>query len=144
MLKTCSFWLLSVLLAGGLRSGFAQGTAGTQAPDSAATLAYIHAGWDELSRSMTDCHSLVDVKVTTAPVLYVPAELAVPAAVKELTASCGVKVVALPKRIAKLGDLMPEELAADKMAPGLLYLPHKYVVPGGRFNEMYEIGRAHV
>lgn len=137
LLKTCSFWLLSVLLAGGLWSGFAQGTGSAQAPDSAATLAYIHAGWDELSRSMTDCHSLVDVKVTTAPLLYVPAELAVPAAVKELTASCGVKVVALPKRIAKLGDLMPEELAADKVAPGLLYLPHTYVVPGGRFNEMY-------
>jgi alpha,alpha-trehalase len=86
---------------------------------------------------MTDCHSLVDVKVTTAPVLYMPAELAAPAAVRELTASCGVKIAALPKRIAKLGDLMPEELAASKLVPGLLYLPNKYVVPGGRFNEMY-------
>jgi alpha,alpha-trehalase len=86
---------------------------------------------------MTDCHSLTDTKVTTAPVLYLPAEVTAPEAVRELTASCGVKVVALPKRIGKLGDLMPGELVADGMAPGLLYLPHKYVVPGGRFNEMY-------
>jgi alpha,alpha-trehalase len=77
------------------------------------------------------------VKVTTNPVLYVPEELPVPKEVAALTASCGVKVVALPKQIGKLGDLMPEELAADGDAPGLLYLPNKYVVPGGRFNEMY-------
>ena len=86
---------------------------------------------------MTDCHSLVDVKVTSNPVLYLPAELAAPEAVKELTAKCGVKVVALPKHIAKLGDLMPEELTRAGLAPGLLYLPNRYVVPGGRFNEMY-------
>jgi len=86
---------------------------------------------------MTDCHSLVDTKVTTTPVLYLPAELAAPEAVKRLAASCGVKIVPLPKRIAKLGDLMPEELAANGSQPGLLYLPNKYVVPGGRFNEMY-------
>ena len=86
---------------------------------------------------MTDCHSLVDTKVTTNPVLYLPAELAAPEAVKGLATSCGVKIVALPRRITKLGDLMPEELAANGLQPGLLYLPNKYVVPGGRFNEMY-------
>jgi len=105
--------------------------------DAAATLAYIHKSWDELSRSMTDCHSLVDVKVTTNPVLYVPAEMAVPEAVKGVETSCGVKVVKLPKQIGKLGDLMPEELAGQGLTPGLMYLPNKYVVPGGRFNEMY-------
>jgi len=102
------------------------------APDPAATLAYIHRTWDELSRSMTDCHSLVDVKVTTNPVLYLPAGMSEPDAVKVLTANCGVKVARLPRPIAKLGDVMPEELT-----PGLLYLPNKYIVPGGRFNEMY-------
>jgi alpha,alpha-trehalase len=107
------------------------------APDAAATLDYIHKSWDQLARSMTDCHSLVDIKITTKPVLYLPAELAVPEAVKGLEVSCGVKAVALPRRIGKLGDLMPEELAAAGMAPGLLYLPNKYIVPGGRFNEMY-------
>jgi alpha,alpha-trehalase len=44
-----------------------------------------------------------------------------------------VKVAALPRRIEKLADVRPEELSAS----GLLYLPYPYVVPGGRFNEMY-------
>ncbi len=39
----------------------------------------------------------------------------------------------LPRPIAQLGDVRPEELTA----PGLLYLPNPYIVPGGRFNEMY-------
>ena len=110
-------------------------------PDAAATVAYIHRSWDELSRSMNECHSLVDVKVTSNPVLYVPAEMdtgtADMMALTGVTAKCGVKVVKLPKQIAKLGDLMPEDLGVAGLAPGLLYLPNKYVVPGGRFNEMY-------
>ncbi len=106
-------------------------------PDEAATLQYIHQHWDELSRSMTDCHSLKDLKVTSNPVLYLPTELAAPEGVKGLEAQCGVKVATLPKRIVRLGDLMPEELAGEGLTPGLLYLPNKYVVPGGRFNEMY-------
>src|ERR1039457_4756415 len=92
-------------------------------PDPIATLAYIHQSWDQLSRSMTDCHSLVDVKVTSNPVLYLPAEIPVPETVKGLSASCGVKAVALPKRISALGDLRPEELVRAGVAPGLLYLP---------------------
>lgn len=94
---------------------------------------YIHQAWDTLSRSMIDCKSLRDVKVDTAPVLYLPADLPEPAAVTALKASCGVDVRRLPRAIGKLGDVRPEELKQ----PGLLYLPNKYVVPGGRFNEMY-------
>ena len=52
----------------------ADGAAVEREPDAAATLAWIHKSWDVLSRSMTDCHSLVDVKVTTNPVLYVRGE----------------------------------------------------------------------
>ncbi|HZP04073.1 MAG TPA: trehalase family glycosidase [Terracidiphilus sp.] len=103
------------------------------APDSALTLRYIHAAWDTLTRSMTDCHSLVDIKVDANPVLYLPAELPAPPDVLAVEQKCHVKVVALPRRIEKLGDVMPQELSA----PGLLYLPNPYVVPGGRFNEMY-------
>jgi alpha,alpha-trehalase len=44
-----------------------------------------------------------------------------------------VQVLTLPRRIEKLADVRPQELSA----PGLLYLPNPYVVPGGRFNEMY-------
>ena len=101
-------------------------------PDPAATLNYIHSAWDTLTRSMADCHTLTDSKITGRPVLYVPAETPVPAAVAALEEKCNIKVAALPRRIEKLGDVRPEELAA----PGLLYLPNPYVVPGGRFNEM--------
>jgi len=103
-------------------------------PNPEATLAYIHAAWDTLTRSMTDCHSLVDVKVTTNAVLYLPAGLPVPPEVIAHQRKCSnVQVISLPRRIDKLADLRPEELRE----PGLLYLPNPYVVPGGRFNEMY-------
>jgi alpha,alpha-trehalase len=103
------------------------------APNPAATLTYIHAAWDTLTRSMTDCHSLVDIKVTADPILYLPAEMSAPPAVSELEQKCHVHIVPLPRRIEKLGDVRPEELPNS----GLLYLPSPYVVPGGRFNEMY-------
>ncbi len=103
------------------------------AAEPAQTLSYIHAAWDTLTRSITDCGSLADAKVSGSPVLYLPAELPAPAEVTAAEQKCHVKPMALPRRIEKLGDVMPESLAA----PGLLYLPNPYVVPGGRFNEMY-------
>ena len=56
-------------------------------PNSEATLAYIHAAWETLTRSMTDCHSLVDIKVTSDPVLYLPAEMSAPPEVAALRRS---------------------------------------------------------
>ncbi len=103
------------------------------APDPQATLRHIHATWDSLLRSVTDCHSLLDVKVTTVPVLYLPAELAIPEDVTALKQKCQVRVLSLPRSIEKIGDLAPQDLPAQ----GLLYLPNPYIVPGGRFNEMY-------
>ena len=94
---------------------------------------YIHDSWDKLSRSMTDCASVADPKLTTAPVLYLPAEEKMPASVKAMQAQCKVDVRRLPKEIHKEGDLSPDDIGT----PGLLYLPNRYVVPGGRFNEMY-------
>ena len=38
-----------------------------------------------------------------------------------------------PHRIQRRGDVKESEIAK----PGLLYLPNRYVVPGGRFNEMF-------
>lgn len=108
-------------------------TATSKAPDPAATLAYIHAAWSSLTRSMTDCHSLVDIKVTANSILYMPAEVTAPPEVAVLSEKCNVKVASLPRRVEKIGDVMPGELPAS----GLLYLPNPYVVPGGRFNEMY-------
>jgi alpha,alpha-trehalase len=96
-------------------------------------LDYISSAWDTLTRSMTDCASVVDPKMNVAPVLYLPKEFAEPAAVLKLAADCNVRVEHLPVEIRRLG-----EIDTAKIQPhGLLYLPDKYVVPGGRFNEMY-------
>jgi len=96
-------------------------------------LDYISTAWDTLTRSMTDCRSLVDPKIKAAPVLYLPAGMAAPAAVQKLSSECNVRVEHLPVEIHRLG-----EVDAEKIEPhGLLYLENKYVVPGGRFNEMY-------
>jgi alpha,alpha-trehalase len=108
-------------------------TPGPASPDSLATLRYIHAAWDSLTRSATDCAALTDTKVAAVSILYLPASFAAPPEISAAAERCHVRVVALPRRILKLGDVRPEELSA----PGLLYLPNPYVVPGGRFNEMY-------
>ena len=92
---------------------------------------YIHDAWKTLERSMTSCTSLVDPKVKSAPVLYLPKDYPEPAAVAALRAQCGVRVERLPVVVERIGQ--PVTVAT----PGLLYLPHPYVVPGGRFNEMY-------
>jgi alpha,alpha-trehalase len=82
---------------------------------------------------MTDCQSVVDPKLKVAPVLYLPAGFTAPPAVQKLTADCNVRVEHLPIEIHRLG-----EIDTSKIQPhGLLYLENKYVVPGGRFNEMY-------
>ncbi len=95
---------------------------------------YIHTSWDTLSRSMTECKSVRDPKVTTAPIVYLPFAMDIPPSLQKLHAECGVEIEHLPKPINQLGDLRPEK---DLKRPGLLYLPNPYVVPGGRFNEMY-------
>ncbi len=94
---------------------------------------YISDSWGTLSRSMSECKSVVDAKVTTAPILYLPAGLQVPASVAAMQQQCHVEVRHLPRAIHSLGDVRPSEIPAE----GLLYLPNRYIVPGGRFNEMY-------
>ena len=96
-------------------------------------LNYISSAWDTLTRSMTDCATLVDPKMNVAPVLYLPKDFGEPAAVQKLATDCKVRVEHLPVEIHRLG-----EIDTAKFQPhGLLYLENKYVVPGGRFNEMY-------
>jgi alpha,alpha-trehalase len=109
------------------------GTVAAAQPDPHKTRAYIDHAWSTLTRSMDDCASLVDPKVTTAPVLYLPAGLPMPPHVADLKQRCGVDVHVLPRTIDQLGALRPGQLPVQ----GLLYLPHPYVVPGGFFNEMY-------
>ncbi len=96
-------------------------------------LDYISTAWDTLTRSMTDCQSLVDPKIKVAPVLYLPAGMAEPAAVQKLSRDCVVQVEHLPVVIHRLGEIDTNKV----QPPGLLYLENQYVVPGGRFNEMY-------
>jgi alpha,alpha-trehalase len=81
---------------------------------------------------LSDCRTLVDPKLTEASVLYLPADFPAPPAVQELQKRCNVQIQALPAVVTTPGQIDP-----SKIAPGLLYLEHKYVVPGGRFNEMY-------
>jgi len=92
---------------------------------------YIRDAWKTLERSMTSCTSVVDPKVNTAPILYLPKDYPEPAAVARLKSKCGVDVERLPVVVERIGQ--PVSVPRS----GLLYLPHPYVVPGGRFNEMY-------
>jgi alpha,alpha-trehalase len=98
---------------------------------------YIHQSWDHLQRSMTDCASFPDSKTQpnqpdAAPILYLPEEQKLTSELRALQQHCNVRILHLPHRIHNEGDLNPSDLP-----PGLLYLPNPYVVPGGRFNEMY-------
>src|SRR5215469_13628824 len=94
---------------------------------------YIHNAWQTLTRSMTDCRSLADPKLKQQPVLYVPSDAQVPSHVQQLETTCHIRVQQLPKSISRMGDVKPDEIENQ----GLLYLLNPYVVPGGRFNEMY-------
>jgi len=82
---------------------------------------------------MSECESLVDPKIKAAPVLYLPAGFSEPPALQKLTSKCDVRVEHLPVEIHHLGEIDTAKI----QPPGLLYLENKYVVPGGRFNEMY-------
>jgi alpha,alpha-trehalase len=103
------------------------------ATQSAELKTYIHSAWQTLTRTQTDCNSLSDPKLTTKPVLYVPADIDTPAAVQQLESKCGIRVAKLFRPIHNMGDVKVSEV----QPAGLLYLPNPYVVPGGRFNEMY-------
>ncbi len=94
---------------------------------------YISSGWNTLSRSLSDCATFSDSKLTGAPQLYLPSDFPEPEAVKQLETRCKVQVRNLPPS----GDRLGKPGAAAISPPGLLYLENRYVVPGGRFNEMY-------
>jgi alpha,alpha-trehalase len=96
-------------------------------------LHYIESDWDVLTRSMTRCASIVDPKLPEAAVLYLPASFSEPDSVKQLEQACRLQVEHLPMVIQH-----PGQAGVDAISPqGLLFLPNSYVVPGGRFNEMY-------
>ena len=103
------------------------------ASDQARIRDYIANSWQTLSRSMSECKSVVDTKVHATPVLYLPANFPAPHAVEAMQKDCAVDVRHLPQIIHHIDEVPPTALPVE----GLLYLPNRYVVPGGRFNEMY-------
>ena len=109
------------------------------APDDvAAVKAYISRNWDRLTRTLGDVADAArDPKLPHTPgepwTVYVDPVGedvdAVRARVAEaLPADARDSVAVLP---------LPSDSASVAGRPGLLYLPFPYVVPGGRFNEMY-------
>ncbi|WPB81962.1 trehalase family glycosidase [Archangium violaceum] len=96
--------------------------------------AYITLNWDVLTRSLDTCKVLTDPKVPDRSVLYLPGELREPASIQALRERCPqVRIERLPADITRPGQANVQ--AIDP--PGLLFLEHPYVVPGGMFNEMY-------
>jgi alpha,alpha-trehalase len=96
-------------------------------------LEYISSSWSALTRSTGTCEGIADPKLTGPSVLYVPADLLIPPAVSKLSSECGVRAERLPSIIHGPGEVKGNGV----QPPGLLFLEHPYVVPGGRFNEMY-------
>src|SRR5271155_2050205 len=66
---------------------------------------YIHGAWGSLERSTNDCNSVVDTKVTSKPVVYLPASMKTPAALAGMQTRCDVQVDHLSKVIRRLGDV---------------------------------------
>ncbi len=129
MIRPLRRLLLLLLLSAALLGGQAAPAPRTNILD------YIHQAWETLQRSMNECSSLADPKLGPGaqPVLYFPKDVAIPPQVQKLQAECQVRLEHLPARITHLGEILPDRLPV----PGLLFLPNPYVVPGGRFNEMY-------
>jgi alpha,alpha-trehalase len=143
--KLSRLWLTPLLLLTLTSPLLAQHTdknppSATQTATTAATpeglkpiLDYISNGWDTLTRSMNDCSTIVDTKLATKSILYVPADFTITADLHALESRCNIDVKPLPKIIHHLGEIDTTAFTPH----GLLYLEHPYVVPGGRFNEMY-------
>jgi alpha,alpha-trehalase len=97
---------------------------------------YISRSWHTLTRSNRDlAQAAVDPKFPLPPerqpVLYVPANEDIDKIESALREQMSAKDFAVLE-VRRL----PVD-ASEIKQPGLLYLPHPYVVPGGRFNEMY-------
>ena len=98
--------------------------------------AYIQNAWTSLSRSNRDIlASVVDPKINPPPPPPWPIYISEKEQRSKIESEF--KQLLSPEEFKKIEirTLPPE---ADKIKThGLLYLPHPYVVPGGRFNEMY-------
>jgi alpha,alpha-trehalase len=105
----------------------------TAGPGLAPILHYISGAWETLTRSMSQCASVADPKLKTSTVLYLPADFPEPPSLETISKECNISVEHLPRVLHGLGEIDPRTIQPQ----GLLFLAHPYVVPGGRFNEMY-------
>jgi alpha,alpha-trehalase len=96
-------------------------------------LEYISSAWNTLTRHTTDCEGVADTKLAESPVLYLPADVAASGTLNEPPEKCEIRVKHLPFVIHGPGEVDARRIRP----PGLLFLENPYVVPGGRFNEMY-------
>jgi alpha,alpha-trehalase len=105
----------------------------TQNQELQAVLDYISSSWSVLRRSTATCEAIADPKLTEVVTLYLPADLAIPDGLQNLPRECNVQVQRLPRIVHGAGQVTGNGIHP----PGLLFLENPYVVPGGRFNEMY-------
>lgn len=131
--RTISALLLFCILVPASVFAEENGTATEKTKGLEPILSYISKSWDTLTRSMADCSTVVDPKLAEHSVLYLPVEVPISAQVEEMQRRCHVQVKSLPEKITHPGQVDTSKLDP----PGLLYINKKYVVPGGRFNEMY-------
>jgi len=96
-------------------------------------LDYISSSWTTLTRSTTTCKGISDSKFTGKSLLYLAADVAISQALTASLRRCNVRAENLPFRITGPGQVGKNGIHP----PGLLFLQNPYVVPGGRFNEMY-------
>ncbi|HKV65118.1 MAG TPA: trehalase, partial [Rhodanobacteraceae bacterium] len=61
-------------------------------PDPARTRSYIDQAWSTLTRSANECRALVDPKVPSHSVIYLPAHVATPASLAQSAKRCGVRI----------------------------------------------------
>ncbi len=130
-------WALVLLL--GLAGAAGPLAAATAQPRDLDSLRrYIAGSWDRLTRSNAGLLAAApdamirEPKKGTKPrpIVYLPSG----AIYRRLLASLRRELA--PSDFARL-DVRPLPAQDDQAAPGLLYLPKPYVVPGGRFNELY-------
>ncbi|HUG54191.1 MAG TPA: trehalase family glycosidase, partial [Vicinamibacteria bacterium] len=102
----------------------------------AAVRAYIDNAWTTLTRSTRDlAKAAPDPKVPRPSGQPWPVYL--PAAEDRARVEAQLKATMSPEELASIQLRTLPAARAETIEPGLLYLPRPYVVPGGRFNEMY-------
>ncbi|HMF43694.1 MAG TPA: trehalase family glycosidase, partial [Polyangia bacterium] len=133
------FSALAACAAPAARHAPAAPTAATQAPADARLdrlRAYIRSAWQPLTRTLADLpRAAEDPKVIHAPgtpwPVYLPA-----GENRDAVAAALARALPAPERARIALRPLPRD-PSSVHPPGLLYLPRPYVVPGGRFNEMY-------